>query len=212
MFLLNAEKRNTLGKKLKSSRLQGLLPAVYYGRKSENQAIFVSQKEFQKLFKEAGETSIIELMIDGAKKNVLIHNVDFDPLSGSVRHADFLVVEMNKPIEAAVPLSFIGESKAVKSSGGILIKVMHELRVKALPANLPRELEIDISNLKTTDDKILVSDVKIPKEIEILEEPNEVIALIEIPTEEKTEEDKIDFEKIEATKEKKEEKTEEKKD
>lgn len=211
MFSLNAEKRNIFRKKLKSKRLQGFLPAVYYGKKSENQAIFISQKEFQKLFKEAGETSIIELIIDETRKNVLIHSVDFDPLSGFPRHADFLAVEMDEPIEAAVPLSFIGESEAVKASGGILIKVAHELRIKALPLNLPHELKVDISKLKKADDKILVSDVKIPKEIEILENPNEVIALIEMPTEEKAEEEtKIDFEKIEATKEKKEEKKEEK--
>lgn len=207
MFSLNVEKRNVFGKKLRSYRLQGLLPAVYYGKKSENQAIFIPQKEFQKLFKEAGETSIIELKIDGTGKNVLIHNVDLDPLSNRPRHADFLVVEMDKPIEAAVPLSFVGESDAVKTLGGILIKVVHELQVKALPANLPHELKVDISKLKSVNDKIFASDVKTPKEIEILEDLNEIIALIEMPTEEKAEEEtKIDFEKIEATKEKKEEK------
>lgn len=210
-YILNAEKRNILGKKVKTERKKGLMPAVIYGKDTENQPIFVSLKEFQKLYKEAGETSVIEVLIAGAKKNAMIYDISFDPINGIPTHADFLIVKMDEPIEATVPLVFHGESEAVRA-GGILVKVIHELNVKALPNNIPHELAVDLSKLKTLEDKITVSDIKILKNVEILEkEPDEVIVLIETPKEE-TEEtvSEINFESIEATKEKKEEGEEEK--
>lgn len=205
-YILNAEKRNIFGKKVKKEREKGLMPAVLYGRDTENQPIFISLKEFQKIYKEAGETSVIEISIGGTKKNAMVYDISFDPINGIPVHADFLTVKMNEPIEATVPLVFEGEPEAVKL-GGILVKVIHELNVKALPNEIPHELIVDLLKLKTMDDKITVSDIKIPKKVEILEkEPDEVIALIEAPKEE-TEETpaEINFESIEATKEKKEE-------
>ena len=162
------------------------MPAVFYGKKDESRPIFVSFKDFQKIYKEAGETSVIELNLDdGNKKNVLIHDIKFDVLSGTPIHADFLVVEMDKPIQTVVPLEFLGESDAVKSLGGILVKVLHEIEVEALPANLPHQLEVGISKLKTLEDKIFISDIKLPDGVKILErESDEVVALIEIPQEE----------------------------
>src|SRR3989338_8672485 len=205
MFILNAEKRNIFGKKLKSERQNGRMPAVYYGKKDKSQPVFIFLKEFQKIFKEAGETSVIELNLEGVKKNILIHDTAFDPLSGAPVHADFLVVEMDKPIEAVVPLTFVGESNAVKSLGGILVKVLHEIEVKALPSDLPHQLEITLSKLKNLEDKIFVSDLKLPAGVKILERASdEIIALIETAKEEKAEEaGPIDFDKIEATAEKK---------
>lgn len=211
MFTLKAAKRNIFGKGLKLARQKGEIPAVYYGKKEKSQPIFVSAKDFQKLFKEAGETSVIEIEIENEKKNALIHAVDFNPLTDLPIHADFLVVEMDKPIEATVPLVFIGESDAVKSLGGILVKVLHEVEAEALPSNIPHQLEIDISKLKTLEDKIFISDILLPAGVKILErEPDEIIALIEMPQEERPEEAApIDFEKIEATAEKKKEEEEE---
>lgn len=207
MITLNAEKRNIFGKKLKAARKEEKMPAVFYGKKDKSQPIFVSFKDFQKVFQETGETSVIELNLEGVKKNVLTHDVAFDPLSGVPVHADFLVIEMDKPIQTTVPLEFIGESDAVKSLGGILVKVLHEVEIEALPENLPHQLEVALSQLKTLEDKILISDIKLAAGVKILErEPEEVVALIEIPQEEKPEEAAtIDFEKIEATAEKKKE-------
>lgn len=210
-YILNVEKRNIFGKKVKAEREKGLMPAIIYGKDTENQPVFVFLKEFQKIYKEAGETSVIEVFIGGVKKNVMVYDISFDPINGVPVHADFLTVKMDKFIEATVPLVFHGEPEAVKL-GGILVKVIHELNVKALPNDIPHELIIDLSKLKTLEDKIIVSDIKISKKVEILEkEPDEVIALIEIPKEEKEEApSEINFESIEAIKEKKEEEEEEK--
>lgn len=210
-YILNAEKRNIFGKKVKTEREKGFMPAVLYGRDTENQPIFVSLKEFQKLYKEAGETSVIEVLIDSVKKNAMIYDISFDPINGVPVHADFLMIKMDEPIEATVPLVFHGNPEAVKL-GGILVKVVHELNVKALPNDIPHELAVDLSKLKTLEDKITVSDIKILRNVEILlKDPDEVIALIEIPKEEvKDTSAEINFESIEATKEKKEEEEEQK--
>lgn len=213
MFTLNADKRIILGKKLKKERQKGLMPAILYGKNQKTVPIFTPFKEFQKIYKKAGETNIIEILLENKKINTIIYDIQFDPLNDMPTHADFLIVKMDEPIEATVPLLFHGDSEAVKS-GGILVKVIHELNVKALPQNLPHELEINISKLKTFNDKITISDIVLSKNVFILDkEPDDVIALIEIPREEEKETiSEIDFTKIEAIKEKKEEEKEEKKE
>jgi len=204
MFKLIAEKRNIFGKKLKKERENGKIPAVLYGKNQAVISIFAQFKEFQKLYKKAGETNIIEVDFGNEKINTIIHDVQFDPLSDFPIHADFLIVKMDEPIEVTVPLVFSGDSEAVKS-GGILVKVIHEITVKALPQNLPHEIEIDISKLKTVNDKIIISDIAVLKTVSILDkDPEDVVALIETPREEEKEiVSEIDFTKIEATKEKK---------
>lgn len=214
MFKLTAENRNIFGKKLKKERENGRIPAVLYGKNQAAISVFAPFKEFQKLYKKAGETNIIEILLESEKINTIIHDIQFDPLTDLPTHADFLIVKMDEPIEATVQLAFYGDSVAVKS-GGILVKVIHELRIYALPQDLPNEIEIDISKLKTSEDKITISDIVLLKSVSILDrDPEDVVALIEIPREEVKEEiSEIDFTKIEATKEKKEkeEKEEEKK-
>lgn len=209
MFTLTAENRNIFGKKLKKERQNGLMPAILYGKNKAAKAIFASLKEFQKIYKKAGETNIIEVALHNEKINTIIYDVQFDPLSDLPVHADFLIVKMDEPIEATVPIAFYGDSEAVKS-GGILVKVIHELTVKALPQELPHEIKIDISKLKTAGDKITISDIAVLKNVSILDKDIEdVIALIETPREEEKEvAAEIDFTKIEATKEKKEEEVE----
>lgn len=203
MYTLNSEKRNIFGKKLKREREKGLIPAILYGSNTQNEPIFVSLKEFQKLFKKAGESTVVELILENQKKKVLISEVKSDPITGNPIHADFLAVNMAEPIEAVVNLVFEGESETVKM-GNILVKVIRELTVKALPADLPHEIIIDISALKTIEDKILIKDLKLGKSVFILDkELDEVVALIEVPKEGAEETpSEIKFEEIEATKEK----------
>lgn len=209
IYSLNAEKRKDFGKRLAGLRQKGLMPAVLYGKSEKSESISVPLKEFQKIFKSAGETSVLELALENEKKNVMIYDVQYDPVTSAPIHADFLAVKMDEPIEANVPLVYEGDSEAVKA-GGVLVKVLHELEIKALPRDIPHKINIDISGLKTSEDKILISDLKLSSKVEILgKEMDDVIALIEIPQEETAEEASIDFEKIEATKEKKEEEKEE---
>ena len=120
MLNLRAEKRNIFGKKLKNERKLEKLPAVLYGKKLNSQPIFVHLKEFQKTFKEAGRTSVLNLNIENNEQKAIIYDVAYDPLTDEPIHIDFLAVDMHKPIEAAVNIVFEGESE-LKTAGDKLL-------------------------------------------------------------------------------------------
>ena len=175
-----AEKRDIFGKKTRNLRRQGFLPAVVYGGGKSALPITVKESEFLKLWKSAGESTVVELDIGKEKKNVLIHDVDIDPIKDNPIHVDFYAVDMTKKIHVDVALEFIGESDAVKA-GGILVKVLHALKVEALPNDLPHSISIDISQLKNAGDSIIVDAVKIPKGVKVLDNSKETIAMVEAP-------------------------------
>lgn len=171
---------------LKEARIRGLVPAVLYGEKLKNQEIFVEEKPFLAVFQEAGETSIIELSINEKEKyQALIHAIDRDSLSGRIIHLDFFHPSLKKKITAEVPLVFLNEAPAVKDLGLILEKEMLVLPVKGLVKDLPHEIEVDLSTLKTLEDKILIKDLKIPSAVEILHHGAEdIIAQVKEPKKE----------------------------
>lgn len=178
---LRAKHRNELKKKVKSLRRAGFMPAVFYGEGVESQAIAVLQKDFDKAYREAGESTLMSLDVDGEPFNVLIHDKTNDPIRGTVLHADFLVVRMDKEIRTKVVLQFVGESPAVKNEGGILIKVLQELEVEALPKDLPHTLEVDLSKLDLLESKLQVSDIIVPRGVKLLADPEDTLVLVEPP-------------------------------
>jgi len=178
MTTLKAENRLIVGKKVKELRRAGMIPAVLYGHKIKNQNLAVDAKEFKHIFKEIGETGILELLVGGKKHKVLIHDVAYHPLSRDLLHIDFYEVRMDEKIRAKVPLVFVGESPAVKNEKGTLVKSLQEVEVEALPQDLPKEIEIDISILATFDDKIHISDLKIKKEVKILMDAQDIVASV----------------------------------
>lgn len=179
---ISAKTRTDIGRHMNSLRRGGILPAVLYGPGMESLPLAVAKRDFQKILQEAGETSLVAVKIEGGKVyNVLIHDVAKDPMTLEPIHADFYAVRMDKPIEAKVPLAFIGESPAVKNEGGILVKVLHELEVKALPKDLPHEISVDVSRLEKIDDKIHVQDLGLPAGVSTIVPADEVVALIEPP-------------------------------
>ncbi len=187
MLSLIVQKRKILGKKVKSLRKEGLLPMVLYGPKHKTTlALEVDYKLFEKVYKEAGESSLISLEIGKTKNLVLIQKVQKDPLTEAYLHVDFFQPLLEEEIETTVPLSFEGESLAIKE-GGTLVKNIYEVGVRALPQNLPSEIKVNIEKLKTFEDSILIEDLIVSQEVKILKELDEVIALIALP--EKTEED-----------------------
>lgn len=191
-------------------RAQGFVPAVYYGAGKDAVSIAVPVKEFAKVLKEAGETTTVVLQIGGEKINTLIYDVQHDPLTGAIAHADFLVLDMNKTIEVAVPIEFTGIADAEKNGLGNLVKVLHEVNVSALPANLPHSFVVDVTALATLDDQIHVSDIALGEGVTLVTSPDEVVALVASFTEEKEEvAAPIDLSSIEVEKKGKEETPEE---
>ncbi|OGF62873.1 hypothetical protein A2662_00330 [Candidatus Giovannonibacteria bacterium RIFCSPHIGHO2_01_FULL_45_33] len=175
-----AEKRDILGKKTANLRKKGLLPAVVYGKGSASENISVKEGEFMKLWRSAGEATIVSLEVGKEKKNVLIHDVAVDPLKDKPTHVDFYIVDMSKTLKVDVQLEFVGESEAVKN-GGILVKVHHELEIEALPKDLPHSIIVDISSLKVFEDKITVGNLKIPHGVKVIKSPEETVVLVEPP-------------------------------
>jgi large subunit ribosomal protein L25 len=181
MLEIKANLRKEIGSGLNKLRSQGLLPAVVYGHGIESKSISVSEKEFAKLYQQAGESTLVSLNFDGAEKKVLINDVQYDPLTDKPVHIDFYEVRMDEKIKANVPLVFAGESAAVKAEGGILVRSIQEVEVEALPQDLPHHIEVDISKLATFEDHIRIKDLKVAGSAKILAEPEEIVASVSQP-------------------------------
>jgi len=205
MLTLKVETRDTKSD-LADIRKAGKIPAVFYGKKEASTPISIPRIDFLKVWKEAGESSVITLETPDGTKDSLIQDVDIDPISGAPRHADFYVFDKNHKLEIELPIEFVGIAPAVKELGGILVKVVHELSISALPKDLPHNISVDISSLKTFDDQILAKDIPLPNGVEITINPEDVIALVSAPREEKEEESApVDLSEIEVEKKGKEE-------
>lgn len=179
---LTAKPRNELGKKVAALRRAGFLPAVVYGEGVASEPVSVAMRDFDKVYREAGESSVVMLKVEGGKNlNVMIHDVAYDPLTSKPIHVDFYSVRMDKEIETKVPLIFVGESPAVKGESGILVKVMHEIEVKALPKDLPHEISVDTTPLDKIGARIYIKDVALPQGVKSLAEAQEVVALVAAP-------------------------------
>lgn len=184
---LTATKRTTLGKGVQTLRNAGTLPAVVYGAKDETLPIEISAREFSHILKDAGESTIIKLSIDGMEKNVLIHDVDYDPLTNLPRHADFYAVQKGQKVEISIPIFFTGVAPAVKELGANVVKVLHEVEIEADAMSLPHELSVDLSTLATLDSQIMAKDIVLPSGVTLITSAEEIVATVALPEEEPTE-------------------------
>lgn len=187
MTTLEVKTRN-IKENLATLRKNGLMPAVFYGRKEKSTPISVSTKAFEKAWKQAGESTVITLTGDAGEHDALIHEVDKDPLTGSIRHADFYVIEKGKKLKVHVPVEFIGIAPAVKELGGSLVKVLHEVEIEALPKDLPHSLEADISSIIDFHAHVTAGQIILPAGVELVTGEEEIVAMVSAPREEKEEE------------------------
>lgn len=180
MISLSVKIRKNVAKKNKSPSKKGVLPAVFYGPSIKNFNLEVDLKDFEKIYHEAGESSLISLNVEGEKRNflVLIHDIKFDSFTGKPVHVDFYQPPLEKEVEVTVPLIFEGISPAVKELGGTLVKNISEIKLKAKPQNLPKDIKVNIEKLKTIEDNIKISDLKTPEGVRILREKEEIIASV----------------------------------
>lgn len=179
-----ARLREYTGKKVKKLQKEGYIPAVLYGKGIKNINLAINMKDFTKAYKIAGENTLLELDIENDKtgdRNVLVHDVNTDPVNDSIIHVDFYQVDMKQKVIANVPLVFEGESQAVKVEAGVLIKNLHEVEVSALPKDLPHEIKVDLSLLASFNDVISIKDLKVPQGVKIDMHEDEVIASVARP-------------------------------
>ncbi len=178
-----------MGKKVFKLREKGEIPAVLFGHGEKNSNIQLDGVSFEKVYKEAGESTIIDLVVDGGKTvKTIISDVQYDPVKSKLTHVDFRIVKMDEKITAGIPLELIGESKVVKEDGGSIVHNISEVEIECLPGDLIHEIVVDLSALNTFDDVIMIKDLKIPAKVEILgHEPEDVVALAVRVQEEKEE-------------------------
>lgn len=192
------EVRKREGKKsLKQLRGGSEMPAVFYGPKEESTPIAINTDVFKKLWRQAGESTVIELKGDGIEKEVLIHDVAIHPVTGEPQHADFYVMEKGKKVTVNIPLEFVGISPAVKELGGILVKITHEIEIEVLPKDLPQHIEVSIEPLVNFESQILAKDIPIPEGAELITNEDDVIALINEAKEEEEPEEVASIDDIE---------------
>lgn len=186
---LSAQKRTILGRKVKTLRKQGILPAHVFGHKIETIHIQVPAKEFEKVFEKTGETGIISLAIDTEKRPVLVKNIQVHPLSNEPIHIDFYQVNLSEKVTVNVPLEIVGEAPAEQKKVGLLLTPVTELEVEALPGDIPENVPVDISKLENIGDEIRVKDLPIDKsKVEVkTDEELVVVSIGELVTKEQQE-------------------------
>ncbi len=180
---LKATKRDASGK-AKDIRRNELVPGVLYGHKTENQPIQCEYQAFHKTYVDAGESTIVELDVEGKKTSVLIQSLHLDPVTGSYEHVDFFAPDMMKEVTTNVPIKTINEAPGVKEQGGVLVRNRDQVSVKCLPKDLPHEIVIDLTPLENFHDAVNVKDLTIPGEVTIMEDPNTLIVSIAPPRKE----------------------------
>lgn len=161
--------------KAKTLRSSGGIPAVYYGRGLPTLSLQLNYQKFRKVFEKAGENTIIELIIDGKKMPVLVHDVQYDPITDAVTHVDLIHVDMEKEVATSVKITIVGTSPAVKNMGGILDVQKHEIKIKCLPKDLIHGIEVDVSSIEDFHTSIHVKDLKVPSTIKVLDNPEDTV-------------------------------------
>ena len=178
--ILNAEERKITGRKVKKLRKTGMLPGNIFGKKIKSLSVAIKTQDFNKVYKEVGETGLLELQIGKDNRAVLVANVQKDPVSDVPLHVDFHQVDLKEKVTADVPIEVIGESPAEKQGIGTLVQYLNEIEVEALPADLPEKFEVNAENLIEVDHAVSVKDLKVDtSKVEVKVDLEEIIAKIE---------------------------------
>jgi large subunit ribosomal protein L25 len=181
---LAVKSREILGKKVKALRREGLIPAELYGHGFPNVHLTLPAKEFGKVLKEAGATSVVTLVLGKETKPAMIHEVARDSVTGEIIHVDLHQVRMDELVKAHVPLEFTGEAPAIKAFMAVINKTMSEIEVEAFPQDLPHSIVVDLSVLEGLDKSIYVKDLKAPKGVTFLIDAEMAVATATPPAKE----------------------------
>lgn len=175
---LTATPRTIVGRKVKNLRKSGFIPATIYGKKIKSVSVSIPADAFTAVYKEAGETGLIDVSIDNQIRPVLVDNVQIDPVTSQILHIEFHQVDLKEKVAAHVPIEVTGESPAVTQKLGVLLSIIDEVEVEALPTDLPENIAIDISVLGAVNDEIKVGDLAAPKGVVIRTDPTLTVVKI----------------------------------
>ena len=198
---LKVSHRDVLGKKVRFLRREGLTPVNLYGPNIESLSLQVETSLLKRLIAKVGRNALIALNVDSAKepRMAMIRDMQRHPLTGDLLHVGFFQVEMTHSVKANVPLLFLGEAPAAMTSHTMLIENLTSLEVEALPANLPRNIVVDLTVLKETNQAIHVRDIVVGEAVEVLTDPDRlVVKVMESKVEKLIEEEAVSVEEAEA--------------
>ena len=181
---LTLDAREAQGKANKRLRREGIVPGVVYGKGHESVPVQVDAKTFETLYRAAGKTSVVKFRLPGASRATsgFIKSVQRHPLSGGAVHVDYLLVNLKQEMEVDVPLQLVGDAPAVIELGGTLLHNLSTLRVKALPTDIPHQIEVDVSTLASFDLAIHVRDLNFNRDlVHVLADPDTLVTTVVPP-------------------------------
>jgi large subunit ribosomal protein L25 len=190
--VLIAKERTLRGSHVKALRREGILPAVVYGAGIDSTAIELDRHVASKVLSTVGGSTLVTLNIGNEKHQVLVREIQRDPIRLDILHVDFLKVAMDVKIRTMVPVELLGEAPAVQEVGGLLVTGLSEVEVEALPSDLPEKVTVDIGSLVSMDDSITVADLVFGESVELLTSPDELIASVVYQVEEEIEEEEVE--------------------
>lgn len=182
--VIQATVRNVTGKKVRALRRQGQLPGVLYGHNFKPTPISMDLHDTTKILSSTTSSSIVTVVVDGKENAALVREKQRDFIKGTLKHIDFLVVSLTEKLRATVSLEFVGVSAAVKDYNGILVTNLDSLEVECLPSDLPEKIEVDLSKLAEIGDVIHVKDIQPGSKVDVLDHPDEVVAVVNMQREE----------------------------
>ncbi len=177
-YKLAVEERKVVGKKVSKLRKDGILPANLYGKNVKSLSVQVPYKEFEKVYREAGVTGIIDVSVGDEVRPSLIHNVQQDYYKHTLLHADFFQVNLKEKVKTMVKVITVGEPKAVSEKLGLLMQTLNEVEIEALPTDLPDKIEVNVEPLAVLDAQVTVGEIKAPAGVTILTDASQVVAKI----------------------------------
>lgn len=187
-LVINAEKRDVIGKKVGVLRREGKLPGVIYGHNVKAQAIIMNLKDASKILGQTTASTIINLVLDGKEVAALVREKQKDYLRNQFIHVDFQAVSLTEKLRAKVNIELTGIAPAVRNFNGVVVEGVNAISVEALPSDLPERFTVDISHLENIGDAIYLKDLDIASGVELLDSPDELVVLITAPAAEEVEE------------------------
>ncbi len=186
---MDAPGRSLLGKSSRRLHGQGKLAAVVYGHNTKATPLVLDRLEFQKVFLKSGRTHMVDLVVDGRTEKVLVREIQTHPRRLGPIHVDFYQVNLEEKITVEVPVHLVGESAAVKRGDADILQPIHSLRVECLPSDIPEAFEVDMTPLEEIESEVRISDIKLPKGVTVLIDPEELVVKIIKKREMKVEEE-----------------------
>jgi large subunit ribosomal protein L25 len=187
-LVIQTEKRDAFGKNASYRiRQSGSIPAILYGEGKDNVPLVVAKKDIIAILKsDLGLNTLFRIAFGGKERDVMIKDIQIDPTSDEVLHADLIQIAMDKAIRVAVPIELLGEAVGVKTEGGFIDFMTRELQIECLPNQIPDRLTIDVTALHLHQ-SLKASDIALPAGLKLITEPGTVLVLVQMPAEEKAE-------------------------